>query len=299
MTTTLTLPRNIRLKLEQTLAQWHQWHCAPPLLSPPEVVNLLASGVSNFSVLVQSGQRFVVRIDGINPAANSLNRQSEWRALQAAHRASLAPQPCYFNPALGSLVCDYLPPDEEQVLCIGELAALVRDIHQLPARHSRLDLAERILRYEKQLEHRGQALTAPMARCRGPVLRILDDINRRPQPAVLCHNDLLQANRIYSGGRLWAIDWEYCAMGSPWYDLAVVITGDSLGAAQADELLEAYLGRAASSAERQELQQHSCVYRYLELLWYLAQQRTAPEPTLLEQKMAALEKALQLQGTSD
>jgi hypothetical protein len=35
------------------------------------------------------------------------------------------------------------------------------------------------------------------------------------------------------------------------------------------------------------------------LLWYLAQQRTAPEPTLLEQKMAALEKALQLQGTSD
>jgi thiamine kinase-like enzyme len=256
------------------------------------VVNLLAPGVSNFSVLVQSGQRFVVRIDGINPATNGLNRQSEWRALQAAHRASLAPQPRYFNPALGSLVCDYLPPDEEQVLCIGELAALLRDIHQLPARHSRLDLAERILRYEKQLQHRGQALTAPMARCRGPVLRMLDDINRRPQPMVLCHNDLLQANRIYSGGRLWAIDWEYCAMGSPWYDLAVVVNGDSLSTAQADELLEAYLGRAASSAERQELQQHSCVYRYLELLWHLALQHTAPEPALLEQKMAALENVL-------
>ena len=77
---------------------------------------------------------------------------------------------------------------------------------------------------------------------------------------MLCHNDLLRANRIYSGGRLWAIDWEYCAMGSPWYDLAVVVNGDSLSTAQADELLEAYLGRAASSAERQELQQHSCVY---------------------------------------
>jgi aminoglycoside phosphotransferase (APT) family kinase protein len=299
MTATLTLPRNIQLKLEQTLTQWPQWRCEPPLVSPPEVINLLVSGVSNFSVLVRSGQRFVVRIDGINPAANGLNRQSEWRALYSAHSASRAPRPCYFNPALGSLVCDYLSPDEEQGLCIGELAALLRDIHQLPARHSRLDLAERILRYEKQLEHRGQALTAPMAQCREPVLRMLDDINRRPQPAVLCHNDLLQANRIYSGGRLWAIDWEYCAMGSPWYDLAVVITGDSLGAAQADELLEAYLGRTATSAERLELQQHSCVYRYLELLWYLAQQRTAPEPALLEQKMAALEKALQFQGTSD
>lgn len=294
MTTTLTLPRNIQLKLEQTLAQWHQWHCEPPLESPPEVINLLAPGVSNFSVLVQSGQQFVVRIDGINPAANGLNRQSEWRALQAAHRANLAPQPRYFNPTLGSLVCDYLPHDEKQALCIGELAALLRAIHQLPARHSRLDLAERILRYEKQLQHRGQALTASMARCREPVLRMLDDINRRPQPVVLCHNDLLQANRIYSGGILWAIDWEYCAMGSPWYELAVVINGDSLSAAQADELLEAYLGRAASSAEQQELQQHSCVYRYLELLWYLAVQRTAPEQALLEQKMVALENALQL-----
>ena len=292
MTATLTLPHNIRLKLEQTLTQWPQWHCEPPLASPPEVVKLLAPGVSNFSVLVRSGQRFVVRIDGINPAANGLNRQSEWRALHCAHSANLAPRPCYFKPALGSLVCDYLSPDEEQVLCIGELAALLRDIHQLPARHSRLHLAERILRYEKQLEHRGQALTAPMARCRKPVLRMLDDINRRPQPAVLCHNDLLQANRIYSGGRLWAIDWEYCAMGSPWYDLAAVITGDSLGAVQADELLETYLCRAASSAERVELQQHSCVYRYLELLWYLAQQRSSAQPALLEQKMTALEKAL-------
>ena len=292
MTATLTLPRNIRLKLEQTLTQWPQWHCEPPLVSPPEVVKLLAPGVSNFSVLVQSGQRFVVRIDGINPAANGLNRQSEWRALHCAHGANLAPRPCYFNPALGSLVCDYLPPDEEQVLCIGELAALLRDIHQLPARHSRLHLAERILRYEKQLKHRGQALATPMARCREPVLRMLDDINRRPQPAVLCHNDLLQANRIYSRGRLWAIDWEYCAMGSPWYDLAAVITGDSLSAAQEDELLEAYLGRAASSAEQLELQQHSCVYRYLELLWYLAQQRSSAQPALLEQKMAALDNAL-------
>jgi len=294
MTATLTLPRNIRLKLEQTLAQWPQWRCEPPLARPPEAVALLAPGVSNFSILVQSGQRYVVRIDSINPAANGLNRQSEWRTLQSAHNARLAPQPRYFNPALGSLVCDYLAPDAEQVLCIVEVAALLRDIHQLPARHSRLDLAERILRYEKQLKHKGQALTKAMARCREPVLCMLDDINQRPQPAVLCHNDLLQANRISSGGRLWAIDWEYCAMGSPWYDLAVVVNGDSLGAAQADELLEAYLGRAAGSAEQLELQQHSCVYRYLELLWYLALQHTVPEPALVEQKIAALENLLEL-----
>jgi thiamine kinase len=88
-----TLPRNIQQKLEQTLAQWQQWQCEPPLAAAPEMVRVLTEGVSNFSVLVQSGARFVVRIDGINPATNGLNRHTEWRSLRAASDAGLAPQP--------------------------------------------------------------------------------------------------------------------------------------------------------------------------------------------------------------
>ena len=85
-----TLPRSIQLKLEQTLAQWPHWRCAPPLTAAPDVVAVLSPGASNFSILVTScGQQFVVRIDGVNPAINGLNRQTEWRALQAAHDAGL------------------------------------------------------------------------------------------------------------------------------------------------------------------------------------------------------------------
>ena len=42
-----------------------------------------------------------------------------------------------------------------------------------------------------------------------------------------CHNDLLAPNRLRSGGKLWALDWEYCAMGSPWFDLAVISCGEN------------------------------------------------------------------------
>jgi len=286
------LPRNIQLKLEQTLAQWSHWQCEPALANVPAVVAVLTPGISNFSVLVESGQHFVVRIDGVNPATNGLNRQSEWRALAAAQRAGLAPTPRYFNPDLGSLVCDYLSPDEEQALCIADIAALLRKIHQLPTRHSRLDLAERILRYEKRLEHRNPSQATALARYRDPVLALLDNINRQSHTAVLCHNDLLQANRIYSEGRLWAIDWEYCAMGSPWYDIAVVVNGDSLNAAQTDALLTAYLGRPATQTERLTLRQYGCVYRYLELLWYQALERTALKQATLTRKITALELAL-------
>jgi len=286
------LPRNIQRKLEQTLAQWRHWHCEPQLTRAPEVVAILASGVSNYSLLVESGQQFVVRIDGINPVTNGLNRQAEWHALGAAHAAKLAPSGRYFNPDLGSLVCDYLVPDPRQPVCMRDVATLLRGIHRLPARHSRLDLAERILRYEKQLEHSNAAAPAAPAHCRAPVMTMLDHINRRSQPMTLCHNDLLQANRIYSRQRLWAIDWEYCAMGSPWYDIAVVVCGDSLGTAQTDELLQAYLGRQPSPAERLELHQHGCVYRYLELLWYLALERPVLEQARLSSKIASLETAL-------
>jgi thiamine kinase len=287
-----TLPRHIRLKLEQTLAQWPHWHCEPALTEAPTIVAVMTPGISNFSVLVASGQRFVVRIDGVNPAANGLNRQTEWRALEAARLAGLAPTPRYFNPELGSLVCDYLSPDENQALCIADVAALLRNIHQLPARHCRLDLAERMLRYEKQLAHRNPNQSPLLTDVRGPVLALLDSIIQQSHPVALCHNDLLQANRIYSAGQLWAIDWEYCAMGSPWYDIAVVVNGDSLSATQTDELLAAYLGRPATSAEQLTLHQYGCVYRYLEILWYQTQDKPGLQPAALASKLTALESAL-------
>ena len=37
---------------------------------------------------------------------------------------------------------------------------------------------------------------------------------------VLCHNDLLAANLIDDGRRLWLLDWEYAGVGHPVFDLA-------------------------------------------------------------------------------
>jgi thiamine kinase-like enzyme len=293
-----SLPRTVRLKLEQTLAQWQHWRCDPPLAAAPEVERILAPGMSNFSVLVSAGRGFVVRIDGTSPSTNGLNRQSEWRCLEAAHAAGLAPQPRYFNPELGSLVCDYLPPDAAQPLDLADIARLLRAIHRLPARHSRLDIGERLLRYERHLQQRdstgtGDPLLAALLGHRPAVLDHLAQIGATENTAlVLCHNDLLRANRIYSGGRLWAVDWEYSAMGSPWYDLAVVVAGDDLDEGQARTLLEAYLGRSAAEVERRALQRQGCVYRYLELLWYLAQPEAPLPRPALEEKLAGLARAL-------
>ena len=286
------LPKPVRIRFEQTLAQWHQWQCQPPLGEAPQAIAILGDGISNFSVLVGQQRQFVVRIDGINPAANGLNRQAEWHALVAAHQAGIAPAPRYFNPELGSLVCDYLAHDDAQALRIEDVAGLLRRIHSLPARHHRLDLTERTRRYEKILEHRAQQLPPELAVCRPRILSLLSELAARPQQQVLCHNDLLRANRLYSNHQLWAIDWEYCAMGSPWYDLAVVAGGDALDEIQTRDLLQAYLGRDAHEQEWQLLRSYTCIYRYIELLWYLSQQKSPPQADCIGQKIVTLAREL-------
>ena len=64
-------------------------------------------------------------------------------------------------------------------------------------------------------------------------------------------------------------------MGDPWYDLAAVICGDELSAAESGRLVVYYLGRSPSEDESGALLDYCAVYRYLELLWYLALEHPA------------------------
>jgi thiamine kinase-like enzyme len=287
-----SLPPTVRLKLDQTLAQWPQWNCAPVVTRAPTIVKVLATGISNYTVLVESEQHFVVRIDGFKPATFGLCRQTEWRTLKHAYDAGLTPRPCYFNPDLGSLVSDYLTPDYAQDLDVADIARLLHRIHRLPPRHHRLNLADRILRYEKQLEHLDRAPDDTLRQHGIKVSRLLEEIGRHPGESVLCHNDLLRANRIYSAGKLWAIDWEYCAMGSPWYDIAVIVNGDALSGDKTEALLYSYLGRAPNEQERVTLYRYSCIYRYLELLWYMALEKPILDALTVEEKVTALTSML-------
>lgn len=287
------LPHNIKQKLEQTIAQWRSWRGDTQLHEPPVVVRTLSPGLSNYSVLVESNRKFVVRIDGLNPAVIGLSRASEWRALQCASAGGIAPIPRYFNPELSSLVYDYLPEDEVPDLQLESVATLLRNIHQLPPIHFRLDLRERVLRYEKHVEHAGFELPAILTRSRESILSLIDSTSRDLESSVLCHNDLLSANRITSGGQVRAIDWEYCAMGSPWFDLAVICAGDELNASETETLLSNYLKRAPHPVEWQALDKHQCIYRYIELLWFCALDDTSErEAQLTESRFQRLEDCI-------
>lgn len=292
------LPNDIQFKLTQVLGQWRQWRCDPPLLDAPVIDSRLTQGISNFSVRVSSVDRaFVIRLDGVNPTLNGLNRQAEWRILQLAATAKLAPPPLYYNPDLGCLVCEYLPHDACQPTHLVDVAKLLRGIHALPVVHHRLNLGERFLRYEKMVARQKHPTGLALLGYSEQVGRIREKASQRDSLSVLCHNDLNASNQLYSYGQLWALDWEYSAMGSPWFDLATTALGLELNDTQTAELLALYLQRPAEPEQLELLEDYAVLGQYMELLWHLAQKNTSDNPIPLSQKLNALAARLAKQSS--
>jgi len=290
------LPAKLNQKLKQTLAQWRQWQTPIPLPGPAELVTPLSGGSINSSFLVQTSdtRQFVVRVNADRNTIASHNPLLEWRALNLASEAGLGPTPRYFNLDLGTLVCDYLPPDSKQHTLPADVGQLLRKIHALPAVHTRLQLKEQLARYEHLALKQAGQLPQLIQQTQQPVHKLLTALAGKREPWVLCHNDLLFANRLYCNEVLYALDWEYCAMGVCWFDLAVVAAGDELDEHARCELLKHYFAiECVSEAQQQRLADYMLVYRYLELLWYYNLEDPQERATQVnQQRLAKLELAL-------
>jgi len=88
-----------------------------------------------------------------------------------------------------------------------------------------------------------------------------------PLEIVFAHNDLLPANFIDDGERLWLIDFEYAAFSTPMFDLAG-IAGNALFAADEDEaLLAAYFAAPPSPGLIRSHAAMKCASLLREAMW--------------------------------
>lgn len=67
--------------------------------------------------------------------------------------------------------------------------------------------------------------------------------------SVASHNDLVLENWILDGDRTWLIDWEFSAMASPYWDLAILCNAAALSPDRAHQLLDAYCADAVQMKE--------------------------------------------------
>ena len=68
------------------------------------------------------------------------------------------------------------------------------------------------------------------------VLSLLEADESKPVPS---HRDPVPGNLLLDDRRLWLIDWEYSAMASPYWDLAILCNEAGLDLAMSRRLLQA------------------------------------------------------------
>lgn len=216
-------------------------------------VEPLSGGLSNLNFTVTDGdQKYVVRMVGGDEPVHNVMRFNELAGLNAAHAVGLTPGVKYYED--GVMVLDHLDGktyDAEDVCNIDNLkriVANVRILHEEGKHHIFGPCLGfwvfRVHRSYANLLREGKSRMVPKL---DGYLKINDELEAAvgSVEVTFCHNDLLCANFIDTGDKVWIIDWEHCGYGARLFDLANIASNAQLPEDAERQMLEAYYGEAA------------------------------------------------------
>lgn len=239
----------------------------------------LSGGITNINFIVDDrGERFVVRI-GEDIPIHGVMRFNEIAAARAAHAAGISPEIVYSEE--GVFVMRFIEGQTftEKEVCdqqnLNRIMPLIQTCHNEIPKH-----------------FQGPALVFwPFHVCRNYILtakegksRMIDslprfvDINEKLEKAVgdiklvFGHNDLLAANFIDDGKRLWLLDWDYAGYNAALFDLANLSSNNELSSEQEDWILETYYQQPVADRLRRRFAAMKCVSLLRETLWSIVQE---------------------------
>lgn len=240
----------------------------------------LGGGITNTNFVVRDGDdTFVVRV-GDDLPLHGIVRSHEVATCRAAHACGLSPEIVHHEP--GALVMRYIDAatltehDVRQPETLGRIIQLVRRCHTDMPHHLR---GATLMFWVFQM-CRDYLFTADQGKCRltarlGDLAHMneaLEQLLGPIQPA-FCHNDLLPANFLDDGERLWLLDWEYAGWNTPLFDLANLASNAQMEPEQEQWLLETYLGRTPGPDDIARLQVVACASLLRESLWSIVQEQ--------------------------
>jgi thiamine kinase-like enzyme len=243
------------------------WPGAQPRLEP------LGGGITNHNFKVETEEGvFVLRIGGKDTHLLGIDRRAEHEASRAAAALGIGPEVVAFLDAEGCLITRFIAGEPVDVHAAGTVAAVgeaLRRIHAGPALRSRFDAFRVVEVYCSTATAHGVRVPDAYERAQRQAHEI--ERARGAQPARLCHNDLLHANFIDDGERLWIVDWEYAGMGDVFFDLANFSVNNELSEDEERELLRSYTGH-----DRPRDLAELCLMRFMsdfrEAMWGVVQQ---------------------------
>jgi thiamine kinase-like enzyme len=224
------------------------------LAGRPRTVTELPGGLTNrnYKVVTPAGA-FVARLSSDGSELLAIDRDCEYRNSVTAAAAGAGPPVVEYRPQDRLLIIGYLPgstltpQDVATPETIPRIAAACRRLHGGGRFGNDFDMFDIQRRYYTVATSRGFRIPdgyedlLPQARAAERALRV------RSEGTVPCHNDLLAANFIDDGDRIWLIDYELSGNNDPCFELGNIAAESHLTSPELEALVAAYYGRPRRS----------------------------------------------------
>ncbi len=226
-------------------ASAHLRIAALPLWKGRLSITALKGGISNESYVVEDDTgKYVVRF-GVDYPFHHVFRTREAMTARAAHRAGFAPE--LYHAEDGIMVTAFLGAktwtSDDVRANIPRVADLIRQFHTNMPEYIQgpgfmFWVFHMIRDYIRTLAAGKSRFVAQLP----TYLAIAEEMEavQKPLPIIFSHNDLLPANILDDGQRLWLIDFEYAGFSTAMFDLAGLASNAGLDAEASNVLLEAY-----------------------------------------------------------
>ena len=234
----------------------------------------LTGGITNQNFTVEDrARRYVVRV-GSDILVHGVMRANELAASRAAHLAGLSPGVVHAEP--GIVVFDFVEGRNftaEDVRNPSNLERLVdmvrrchRDIPQYLRGPAAMFWVFHVVRdYGHTLREGSGRYVVQLPDLLARAARL--EVAVGPIDVVFGHNDLLAANFIDDGRRLWLVDWDYAGFNSPLFDLGGLASNSELPAEQAERALSLYFGKTVDDQLRRRASAMTAASLLRETMW--------------------------------
>ena len=221
-----------------------------PIWTGPIQAEPLGGGITNVNFLVQDGhKKAVVRI-GHDIPLHQILRSNELAASRAAHAAGISPAVLHQEP--GILVIEFIDgktltaADIQQDAMLEQAVTLIKQAHRTIPHHLRGPVQMfwpfHVIRDYAATLNDGQSPHIPTLPALLEPAKTLESAVG-PIDVIFGHNDLLPANFLHDGHRLWLIDWDYAGFNSPLFDLGGIAANNALNSDQEAFVLQEYFGK--------------------------------------------------------
>jgi thiamine kinase-like enzyme len=234
----------------------------------------VTGGITNQNFIVaDNAQKYFVRA-GVDIPEHGIKRFNELAASRAANAVGLSPEVIHAEP--GIMVLQYIDADPLTAKDIRQTDQLIEIIDLIKRCHREIPGAYRgpALVFWVFQVFRDYALTLHEGRSNWlPKLENLKEIAQQLEndvgeiELVFGHNDLLAANFLNDGRRIWLIDWDYAGFNSPLFDLGGLASNNEFSRDEEMLLLRTYYGSEPSSTLIKKYSAMKCASLLREVMW--------------------------------